>query len=326
MQVSTRSSSVAGLLLLAAAANTARPDFIPGHVYVARPSVESCNNPNFPPDQIWDIDPATGQAGLLLTVPVSLCGNIRGLAFTPDGAGLRAGMFLHNVVIETDGEGGLTVPLSGANGLGGPWGQNSIAYDQAGNFYVSNFNETILEYAPGSAMPTTFADSADGVGQGGPLAFAPNGDLYYGRVSGTTAVLRFTPQGEPTVFASFGHQNLQSVAVASNGDLYVFVATLGGQLYRYPGGDAANQQTVASGAFATGAPASIALAPGEQSLYVATPAALYSVNVTTGLVTDIPVMGANGVGGAGIAVFVPEPGTISFLCAGLALAVSRRRS
>ena len=47
-------------------------------------------SPPFPLDQIYEVDPVTGQRRLFYTSPPNLCGDITGLAFTPDGLHLKS--------------------------------------------------------------------------------------------------------------------------------------------------------------------------------------------------------------------------------------------
>src|SRR5262245_6030541 len=75
------------LLVLTSAASSHAAEFVPGDVYVAESSVESCGNP---PGRIYRIDPVSGESSIFAQIPISMCGFLFGLAFTPDGSKLRA--------------------------------------------------------------------------------------------------------------------------------------------------------------------------------------------------------------------------------------------
>ena len=53
-------------------------------------------------DCIWEIDPETGEVSLFAELAEEECGNISGLAFTPDGTRLRASFQLRNQILELD--------------------------------------------------------------------------------------------------------------------------------------------------------------------------------------------------------------------------------
>ncbi len=314
------SLSVVTLVVLGGVARSAWADFTPGHVYVSDHGPEPCAGGPYPNDRIWDINPVTGAVSLFVEVPDEICGFMTGLAFSPDGAHLRASVSSTWTVLEFDPSAGISVGLDSRDGIISPAGSNNIAYDSAGNFYVMDLI-AIRKFPPDGGPATILAEGV--TVDSGPIAVLPDGDVLYGFAglgSLPPTLYRVAPDGAVTVFDSiFAH----SIAVSSAGDVFV----LSGNVYRYPAGDPGNRELVAEN-FTNGAfSASMTLSPDESSLYVANATKLFGVNLSSGSVAELATIPGPyaSFAGAGIAVYVPEPTTIVLLLAGMGLLGWRRR-
>jgi hypothetical protein len=90
-----------------------------------------------------------------------------------------------------------------ATGLNGPSG---MAYDSGGNLYVANsgtngsLQNTIVKFTSGGVL-STFATASSGLNAPQGLAFDSAGNLYVAN-SGNGNILKFTPDGSSSVFAS----------------------------------------------------------------------------------------------------------------------------
>lgn len=267
---------VRGILIAAGVAlvlaGGARGEFVPGRVFVARAPGKVCNlQAEFGGDRIWEIDPATGEATLFVQIPEEMCGFLTGLAFTPDGSRLRASMWLRNEILEFDSERNFTVVLDSNDGILCPKGSNNLAYDAAGNFYVVNeCTRTILRFPAEGGPPTVFADAADGVGAGGAIAFAADGDLYLAHFFFEYEVRRITPDGNASSFDTFGNIfPVHTVTADDSGNVYVVVETSGNltsSLFRYQAGDPESKDVLA--VLPIGGQNSLAMSPDQSMIYV----------------------------------------------------------
>ncbi len=291
----------------------ARGDFVPGHVYVAATSPEGCFLPFYANDRVWDINPVTGETSILGEVPDEECGLMRDLDFTPDGTGLRSAERFTHSVLEFNANGDVSVALSASDGLIQP---ENMAYDAQGNFYVGVTSPPrILKFPAEGGPPTVFADQSDGVFNGGWLAFAPNGDLYYGNVL-PAEILRFSPDGSAELFDTLPGAIL-SMATDTQGHLFVLTAGL----FTYAIGDPSSQALlVPPGFFNTGLPASVTVSPDGSVIYLANADNLLGVDASTGtvsLLAQVPTDPlAVSVFGTGIAVYVPEPSGLVVVAVG----------
>ncbi|HEY3245559.1 MAG TPA: hypothetical protein VGM03_19625, partial [Phycisphaerae bacterium] len=269
---------------------------VPGHLYIASAPPAPCGHPDGFNDRIYDVDPVTGLWQIFTIIPNGLCGIISGLAFTPDGTRLRTANYWTSQILEIDGDGNVTAVLGPPQGIAGPDGNNGLAYDAAGDFFVANSAE-ILDFPAAGGTAIVFASPVLAPSS---LAFAPNGDLYAGHIDGVT---RFAPDGTGTPFAPFLGA---LVDVNQSGDAFILAAS---GLYRYPGGDPNMQMLLTPRGFLGTGDVSMALSPDEQSLYVANGGRLWSVDVGSGALTLLINSGTGW--DDGMAVFVPEPGSLS---------------
>ncbi len=297
----------------------ARAAFVPGHIYVLDSPAEPCalQPPGYPNDRIWEVDPATGAFSLFAEIPDGLCGVTTGLAFTPDGTALRTASFWNSTILEINGDGNTSIALGPQNGIAGPGGQNGIAYNATGDFFVFNIFD-VLKFPAAGGPPVIVGPEIWGPG---PLAVGPGGDVYIGDPgvgSASSTILRLTPDGALTTFDA-DHGAL-SLTTASNGDLFALSGT---SLFQYVGGDPLSRGLVASlGPVASSS--SIALSLDEETVFWASAGHLFSVDIATGSVVelvDLPGFSA----GAGIAVAVPEPALLIPSMAVLVRFVRRRR-
>jgi streptogramin lyase len=159
--------------------------------------------------------------------------------FTPYGTLLCSNCGDRDVV-EFDSQGNSTVYENSHAWLVGPFGENGLAYDAAGDLYVSDYLANAIVRRPADGgTPYRFADWSDGIVYPDGLAFAANGDLYVANRD-AFEVLKIDPAGNATVFDTLP-ANPYSIVIRGNGDIYV--ATYGSPpaIYRYPGGDAAQR-------------------------------------------------------------------------------------
>lgn len=313
--------AVCGLALLPAAAAA---DFIPGRLYVTARTGELCDGTNN--ERIYEFDPATGLTRLFTILPTQHCGGLNGLAFTPDGQHLRASLYRWSEVLEIDADGNVEVALDVSDGIIGPWGSNNLVYNDVGDFFVVNEGaHNILKFPVGGGPPQLWGALQDGVRAGGPLALAPNGDLFFG-VQGVNEfrdILRFTGPREFDVFDTLPFPiNIDSFAMNSVGQL--FVLTTDG-LYRYDTDDPSSRVLLADIAAASHW-STIDLSPDDSTLYVVQDSLVRAIDPVSGLVTDLGVasLGGGFRAGTGMIVAVPDPGTFAlFIAASFALLVRR---
>ncbi len=212
-------------------AQVASGQFVPGHVYISDYGAKPCqftSNPIFPNDRIWEVDPATGQVTLFATVSDDVCGLMSGLAFTPDGAGLRASMAYHSIILEFDTNANAVIALDDGDGISSPWGTNNITYDAFGNSFVVNSQE-ILSFPPDGGPATVLADLDDLNDHPGAIAAFPNGDLLYADGGNEQVLFRITPDGTATVFDTLPDPGpIHSVAISGVGEVFALST---GQLF-----------------------------------------------------------------------------------------------
>jgi len=304
-----------GLALVLAGA--AYAEFTPGHVFVSYPAAKFCGDAASSWDQIWEIDPETGESSLFVELSGEDCGYVSGLAFTPHGSRLRVSLAIKNQIVEFDSEGHMTVLYDSTDGISGPFGFNNLAYDrqQPPYFYVLNAGTgRILRFPPDGSPPTVFADSSDGILGSGSIAFAADGDLFFASSTGAWYLQRITPEGEGFLFEDYGNF-ICPVALAADhaGNVYIGLTRANGQgdLLRYQAGDPASKELLA-----TGVPFILkwvmTMSPDQSLIYAATPLdALYGVDPANGALTllaEIP--GAPPAPPQGIAVVPPRPSMI----------------
>lgn len=302
--------AVCGLALLPAAAAA---DFIPGRLYVTARTGELCDGTNN--ERIYEFDPATGQTRLFTILPTQHCGGLNGLAFTPDGQHLRASLYRWSEVLEIDADGNVEVALDVSDGIIGPWGSNNIVHNDVGDFFVVNEGaHNILKFPVGGGPPQLWGAIHDGVRAGGPLALAPNGDLFFG-VQGAEDILRFTGPREVEVFDTLPFPvEISSMAIDSQGRLFVQTGDTGGGLFRWSVDDPESRvQLNTIGASPHWS--SIALSPDESVLYVVNNGFMRAVDPDTGASTYIGTVYLDGdfIAGSGMVVAIPEPSSLLLL-------------
>ena len=212
---------------------------------------------------------------------------------TPAGT-LLCSSYYTAEIYEFDSSGNGSVLYDGSTGLSGPFGENGLAYDAAGDLYVSDYNgQMILRYPAGGGSSTVFADSGDGIAKPDGLAFAANGDLYVANRS-TSKVLKIDPAGIATTFDTLPGDPF-SIAIRGNGDIYVAVSAAPPAIYRYPGGDVAQRTKLASFANNSGNP-SLQLSVDETKLYFTSGGTgdLWEVDSDTGTKTEVIPSGTLG--------------------------------
>ncbi len=251
-----------------------------GNVFVAESSNRFCHEPpDYSPDRIWELNPATGEVKLIAEIPVSDCTFLTGLAFTPDGTRLRASALLRNEIWEFDSEGNWTTVLDASDGIACPWGYNNLAYDAEGNFYVANdCGGNILKFPADGGPGTVFTS---GTGSLDALAFAADGDLYFTTIlNNSERLMRVTPEGTVTEFDNYGSLT-RAAALTSDrsGNIYVAL-TQGGGLVKYEAGNSASKETIAT--IACGTQCSMTMSPDQSQIYFHRGGKLFGVNLING--------------------------------------------
>lgn len=243
------------LLALWAAASTqpAAGQFVPGHVFVARTSVNLCETDKWglPYDEeyIIELDPERQVSRVFATIPRELCGVISGLTFSPDGRRLRVSSLLLWAILEFDAQGKMTIPLDWQDGIRSVPGCNGITYDEEGYFYVAQaFAGNFLRFPPDGGKPTVLAqDTGDPEGVNGPasIAIARNRDLFvvdYGFPY--DRLLRVDPDGG--VFTLDQIENfingLTSVTVDRESSVYALGYVDGTKVFKYPAADLSSRE------------------------------------------------------------------------------------
>jgi len=305
--------------LALALGGAAYAEFTPGHVFVSYAAAKFCGEAGTNWDQIWEIDPETGESSLFVELSGEDCGYVSGLAFTPHGSRLRVSLAIKNQIVEFDSEGHMTVLYDSTDGISGPFGFNNLAYDrqQPPNFYVLNAGTgRILRFPPDGSPPTVFADSSDGILGSGSIAFAADGDLYFANLSGDWYLQRITPEGEGFLFDSYGNTICPSALTADDaGGVYVGLVGVGvAEVYRYIAADPTSKTLLASG-FPFGGFHVMTMFPDQTGIYVATSSEeLYALNPANGEVTQLAhLAGAPNTSPYGIAVVPARPSMIPAL-------------
>src|SRR5262245_36429833 len=191
---------IACLALTSANLPCSDAEFVPGRLYVSG-GISFCEKGGkLEDDCIYEFDPLTGESRVFATLPEGLCGMLGGVTFTPDYSRLRVSAYSRSSILEIDGDGNVSVALGPQDGIGSPLGGNNLAYAPNGDFYVSEFTR-ILRFPASGGPGELFADFFDGVRRFGPLAIAPDGNVYFGPAGlQEREILRFTPDGEGSVF------------------------------------------------------------------------------------------------------------------------------
>lgn len=291
-------------------------DFVPGFLYVSDTSPAPCFDGG-PPDQIWEVNPRTGESRVFATLPPGFCGGFQGLAFTPDGQYLRVGSFWDSQVLQIDGDGNFSVALGPEDGLNPPNGFNGLAYDAEGNFFVSTvLPSRILKFPADGGPPSVFANRQDGIESGPALAFAPAGELYATNFSGDT--IRFQPDGDGDIFTT-----ISGVSIAVDASNNVYLRNAHG-LYRFINGDPADAELMLNWPpELDGVTGTITVSPDQQTLMYVALNEVRRIDLLTGAMTellDIPGYGA----GHGSVFYVPEPNAVLTVSA-IAFVVARGR-
>jgi hypothetical protein len=185
-------------------------------------------------DSMYRIDSNTWDLFTTLTVVNGLNGP-GAFGFTLHGDMLIAN-YDSSEILEWDGDtGSPPVVATAAQGLAGPFGATGLIISPGhGDIYISNFdNNEILVLDETLANPMVFADAADGIFHPVAMAFLANGLLVVG--NGNQDILAFDELGAVAPFDSIVGDEITSMTVRNNGDLYVL--TLTNSIYRYAGGD-----------------------------------------------------------------------------------------
>ncbi len=292
------------ILSLGASALAGDGWFVPGRVFIEELEPEACYRPD-KNNWLVAVDPTTGEAWDVADRDDGLCNN-NGMRFSPDGQFLRILNLGRNNVLALDQFGTTTLVYDTTDGLGGPFGRNGLDWDVGGFFFVANeYSFELLRFPPDGGTATVLADIDDGV-SGGPVACAPNGDVYYG----DRGVWRITPAGDAILFDTLGPNRFAlSIAFDRVGNLFV---AFNGAIYRYRGVDASTRQVIATGFYPLDGNLAIAISPDDSVVYAADANALYGVDAQTGdrwLIHDTPYPR---IGGRGIAVYdPPRPGDVN---------------
>ncbi len=158
-----------GIFLLIVAAGGLPPAafaaFQPGFFYVSTGQVSGF----YSPPSIYEVNPATGQSRLFASFPTASA--VNSLLFTPSGEYLRAVVGGRVVELNGDGEVVRATHTSAAGGA------NSMAYDAAGNFYLSRGRE-IWRYPGDGPAGEVFAGADDGFIDSPVFGVAPSGEVW----------------------------------------------------------------------------------------------------------------------------------------------------
>ena len=316
------------LVILTIGVSIAAPvlaEFVPGRLYVSG-GIRLCpDGGELQDDCIYEFDPLTGNSRVFATLPESLCGRLGGVTFTPDYSRLRVSSYSRSSILEIDGDGNVSVALGPQDGISGPQGGNNIAYAPNGDFYVHGGGR-ILRFPASGEPPAIFADVFDNIWGTGPIAIAPDGNLYCRGVSQDQLVLRIAPDGTVSPFDTLpsGHR-LGSLVIDDEGT--VFASTFGGT-YRYNQQDSEDRQWL--GGPPSGPPrTAITLSADQTTIYQVFNNAFWSIDANSGESIRLGFIEPDpdfffGVG-YGMALYVPEPVSVTVLGIAL-LGALRRRS
>jgi DNA-binding beta-propeller fold protein YncE len=291
------------LLAVASLAAPARAQFVPGDLYVS----DGWNH------HIYRVEPGTWKVTTFADANDGLDGP-SGLLLSRHGT-LLCSSYWNAEIVEFDSQGSGSVLYDSSDGLDGPFGENGLAYDAAGDLYVSDYNaQAILRFPAGGGAATVFADASDGIGRPDGLAFAANGDLYVANRD-THDVLKIDSTGSAGVFDTLPDEPM-SIVIRGNGDVYV-ATHYTGEIYRYPGGDPAQRYVLATMSTGGGNPG-MALSLDGTSLYFTSNGTgnLDVVDADSGAKTE--VIGNNGLPGALAIGVIPRSAKWSNYGSGLA--------
>jgi DNA-binding beta-propeller fold protein YncE len=139
----------------------------------------------------------------------------------------------NNTIEKFDSVTGADLGLFASTGLHEP---TSLAFDKAGNLFVSNYGDgSIVKFTP-AGVPTVFATHSTDPNLAAPqgLAFDSAGNLYVANWGGNT-IEKYTPQGVGSVFATglnypadLAFDKSDNLYVANNGDNNILKFTPGG--------------------------------------------------------------------------------------------------
>ncbi len=158
-------------------------------------------------------------------------GNQSTFATAASGLNYPAGLAFNGsgdlYVVNTGGglQGSPSIETFSASGTGSVFTTSGLSYpadlafDENGNLYVANAGNNTIEEFNSSGTGTVFATSASGVDSPFGLAFDGSGNLYVANYNNT--ILKLSPSGTGTVFATSGLDNPRALAFDSSGNLYV---------------------------------------------------------------------------------------------------------
>lgn len=254
----------------------AQTEFVRGHIYVAMNdrAEGDCNFDGM--DWILRIAPESGTVEVFADTTDGLC-DVNGLRFTPDGTKLLAlteayyGNYA-GYVLAFNPDGTSEIILDSSDGVMFA-GSNALAFDMGGDLYLLGY-PSILRYDGVSGPPSAFTDPMQSlINTKGALEFAPNGDLYFGPQNGS--ILRFTPDGQPSVFDTVGTNSLTV-------DQFGNVSTVrGGSIFRYDCGNPSSKIPILTG-LNSSTHSAVAFSADASILYAGVPCFVYAVDPTNG--------------------------------------------
>ncbi|MGE0480149.1 MAG: hypothetical protein AB7Q17_06710 [Phycisphaerae bacterium] len=290
------------------------PGFIPGHIFASVNGSESCFTQR---NWIYQIDPASGEQWIFADSADGLCVS-NGLAFTPDGRRLRTSNLLSRTILDFDSAGNATVVYSQADGMTGPWGQNGLAWNRAGDFFVANeYGRYVMRFPAAGGPGLVLTDGYPDITGGGGLAITRGGDLYLAK----NGIHRIPPSGPIVRFDRFtqpGYRQPNALAIDQRGRLFAGVVTQADGVNRvevhvYDDLPSARRRLVSDQfPYIADYPA-ITLSPDESEVWVATLGGIFGVSVEGGPVRlvhadTIPLASY----GRGLTEYVPpRPGDLN---------------
>lgn len=253
---------------IAAQAQPNPAGFVPGHVFF---SARGACGDGFD-SALFELDPETGERWLWKThLDGLICPD--GLRFTPDGRYLRILDFGASRIWDMDAQGNLILRYS----VLAPAGGNGLIWDRQGTFYCTVNVSGQLFYFPGDQLPGFGgpAMSAGGLARtrSGRL-LAANGWLKEFTTSSLTLLQQFGPIG-----------GAKSIVIDRSNNWYVATSEQPlGRLYKYPNGNLATPQLLATN-YQRGGYITLALSPDQNTLYVGS-STIYAMDPNTGAVQE----------------------------------------